>query len=112
MTAQPWTQTFPNPGLDPGFRVDPRGHARFLVQGYGVDVVVAYLSDGSDEVEVTASVTMHGIRLAESLTRGEWGEPYVLRDLLGMVLTDVVREARSAVHKLAQQVAETDAKNA
>lgn len=105
MADQSWTQTFPNPGLDPGFRVDPRGEARFLVRGVPVDVVVKYIEDDSDRVEVTASVTLSGVKVVESSTEGEWGESYTLRDLLDSLLNDVSRDVGRQVRRINEQLA-------
>lgn len=111
MTDQVWTQTFPSPGKDPGFRVDPMGRARFLVGGFAVDVLVKYLDeeDGGDDVEMTASVKLAGVVVAESSRGGEWGSPYALRELLEDLLLDVTSSARFRVRDINAALARIDA---
>jgi hypothetical protein len=108
MSKSTWKQVFPHPNLDPGFRVDPRGRARFQVDGFPVDVAVTYLADYTDEVEVITSITLNGVKVAEVAGQAEWGEYYVLRDVLEGLLGSVVEEARHTVRKLAERVAEID----
>jgi hypothetical protein len=108
MNEPKWRQMFPSPDLDPGFRVDPRGHARFQVDGFPVDVVVVYLDDDTHEVEMTASITLNGTKVAETSGQAEWGEYYILRDVLDNLLGSVVEEARYTVRKLAERIAQID----
>lgn len=111
MTEQIWQQTFPNPGLDPGFRVDPEGRARFLVEGFLVDVVVKYADrdDSGDDVEMTASVKLADVVVATSERGGEWGESHTLRVILDDLLLDVVTSARHKVREINKHLARIDA---
>ncbi|MET7363197.1 hypothetical protein ABZS76_32835 [Streptomyces sp. NPDC005562] len=111
----PWRQVFPHPDLDYGFRLDPAGRARFIEQGYAVDVVMRSLDEVEEDeanVDITASVTLHGVKVAEVEAPAPWREPHVMRDVLGSLLVDVVDEARSTVGELARIVADNDAKKA
>lgn len=110
MSGQMWRQMFPNPDLSPGFTLDPRGRAHFLVKGYRVEVQVAYLNEDSHEVEITASVTLNSIKVAESSVQADWSEPYTMRDMLDYLLNDVVQDVALTVRKLAERVAEIEAK--
>lgn len=100
MADQPWKQMFPNPDLDPGFRLDPAGRGRFQVKGFMVDVTMRYLSEGELRVEISASVSLADVVVAQSSMEGDWDEPYVLRDLFDMTLNDVVESARYKVRDI------------
>lgn len=45
MADQPWNQTYPNPGLDPGFRWDIHGRTRFRYKGFDVNVLIRQATD-------------------------------------------------------------------
>lgn len=127
MTEQPWTQLHPNPGLDPGFRWDIDGRARFQHKGFTVDVLIRRATEGDvpyyrgdiqalefsrNDVILVGSVSLNSVELSSVEHGADITEPYLMRQALIYVLDEAVEDARTQVAKLVKQVADIDAKGA
>jgi hypothetical protein len=114
-------QIHPDRAYDPGFRLDLEGRARFVHEGYTVDVRVRrataedmppYLREvPSDAVVVTGAVTLDDVVLCEASAAANEREPGRMREALEEVLREAVEAARRAVARLAARVEEIDRKH-
>lgn len=118
MSQQPWTQTYPSPGLDPGFRWDIDGRARFLHKGYTVDVLIRRLGEdavdyfgdrlGDGHVELTGTITLEGVELVRVESNADITEPHQVREALQYVLDEAARDASLKVARLVRRVDEIE----
>ncbi|MGW6602272.1 hypothetical protein [Streptomyces sp. NPDC055036] len=114
-------QIHPHPAGDPGFRLDFEGRARFVHEGYTVDVRVrrATAEDisphlpevPSGAVVVTGAVGLDGVVLCEASTGANEHEPGRMREALEEVLREVVEAVRHTVARLAARVEGIDRKH-
>ncbi|MET8605820.1 hypothetical protein ABZV92_19975 [Streptomyces rubiginosohelvolus] len=114
----PFHQINPNPACDPGFRLDLDGRARFLHEGFTVDVqvrpatredmplIVAEVS--SFAVMMIGTVTMEGAVLCEVSEAANEREPARMREALESVLSRAVEESRRAVRNMVLRIEEID----
>lgn len=121
MSQQPWTQIHPNPGLDPGFRWDIDGRARFQHKGFTVDVLIrraredepAYFRDvrpSSDDVVLVGTITLDGVELSRVEQGADITEPHQMREALTYVLDSAVKGARTQVLRLLDRIGDISAK--
>lgn len=117
-------QIHPNPGLDPGFRLDLDGRARFRYEGYDVDVQVRRATAEPEDVPycdssepsrydlvVTGTVRLEGVVVGESASGADERDPYVMRAALDEVLRDAVQDTRRTAARIAAHVADIDRKH-
>jgi hypothetical protein len=126
VTDQRWRQLHPSPDLDPGFRWDIDGRARFLHKGFVVNVLIRQatqddvpyyrgaiqaLEFSSKDVILVGTVSLDGVELASVEHGADITSPHQMREGLLYVLDEAVRDARTQVTRLAKRVAEIDSKS-
>ncbi|GGU52675.1 hypothetical protein [Streptomyces violascens] len=103
------------PATDPGFRLDLEGRARFVHEGYTVDVLVRrpneqdaleYIEAG--EILVIGTVVLEGLEVANVTRLAEESDGSSMRETLEQVLRDAVENTRRMVARLAARVEKTD----
>ncbi|WP_327359555.1 hypothetical protein [Streptomyces sp. NBC_01304] len=104
--------------VDPGFRLNLDGKARFQHEGYIVDVLVRRptveeFREGfeSDEVVVIGTVTLEKIEVGKDRSVANEYDGGELREALESVLQRAVADARHTVARLAARVDTTDSKS-
>lgn len=126
MTDQRWRQLHPSPNLDPGFRWDTEGRARFLHKGFVVDVLIrratqddvpyhrgdiqALEFSGADVI-IVGMVSLDGIELSRSEFGADTTDPHLMGEALTSVLDEAVDDARRQVERLMKRIADINAKS-
>ncbi|MGW1291067.1 hypothetical protein ACWD4N_47930 [Streptomyces sp. NPDC002586] len=109
--------------VDPGFRLDLDGNARFVHEGYTVDVHVRrataqdmpyYPPVDPDpyDVVITGTVRLDGVDVGEHSAGANERDGYVMRSALEEVLREAVEDARRTVKTLVSRVEAIDRKHA
>lgn len=121
MTNQRWHQIHPNPGLDPGFRWDIDGRARFLHKGFMVDVLIRRATEddvphygaelSSNDVVLVGTVTLDHVDLSSVEHGADITAPHLMGEALTYVLDAAVDDARRQVERLTKRIADIDAKS-
>lgn len=114
----PLHQIHPNPAYDPGFRLDLDGCARFLHEGFTVDIQVRPATEEDMPpflrevppyaVMMIGTVTMEGVVLCEVAEGANEREPTRMREALEAVLPRAVEDARRKVVRMAMRIEEID----
>ncbi|MFI1530955.1 hypothetical protein [Streptomyces griseus] len=114
----PFHQIHPYPACDPGFRLGLDGRARFLHEGFTVDIQVRPATQEdmppsvsevpSFAVMMIGTITMEGIVLCEVSEAANEREPARMREALESALSRAVEEARRAVEKMVKRIEQID----
>jgi hypothetical protein len=108
--------------VDPGFHLDLDGNARFVQEGYDVDVHVrrATVDDvlycdtlnlHRYDVVITGTVRLEGVEVGEASAGANERDGYMMRAALEEVLRDVVADVRRTVKALVERVEKIDRKH-
>ncbi|MFE0472708.1 hypothetical protein ACFW2V_13935 [Streptomyces sp. NPDC058947] len=126
MTDQRWRQLHPSPDLDPGFRWDIDGRARFLHKGFVVNVLIRqatqddvpyYRGDiqalefSSNDVILVGTVSLDGVELSHAEFGADITDPHLMGEALISVLDEAVDDARGQVERLMRRIADIDTKS-
>jgi hypothetical protein len=126
VTDQRWRQLCPSPDLDPGFRWNIDGRARFLHKGFVVNVLIRQatqddvpyfrgdiqaLEFSSKDVILVGTVSLDSVELAGVEHGADITSPHLMGEALAYVLDEVVEDARRQVERLTKRVAEIDSKS-
>lgn len=107
---------------DPGFRLDLEGRARFLHEGFTVEVQVRRATPEDvqdyyeheydpDEVVMEGTVTLCGVDVATVGALANERDADSMREALARILAEVVDDARRTVARLSVRVQEVNRKH-
>jgi uncharacterized protein YlxW (UPF0749 family) len=103
------------PAVDPGFRLDLEGRARFVHEGYTVDVHVRRPNEQdaleyieAEEIVFIGTVALEGFEVAKVTRLAVENDGASMRETLEQVLCDAVESTRRTVARLAARVEKTD----